>query len=330
VDTSDRRVESGFVRGWGHVARGWRLLVGHRVLLLVALALGVISVFTPRLSDRLVRPLKQQPAVGVEQEDQAEGDLGQFPQLVRLYDVLQVLPRMPGASLGVGDAVLGTMRLEITWWVWLLIATVCFDIAVFVLITGLLVCLLTGLVSRGVLDWRAAARGGVRVFWRYLVLAVVPAFLSTTLSIKTARLDPALPPLALTGLFLVIEVLRLTLILAWFIIAVDNVSLVRAVVVSGSTVWRRFSQTAVVVLGIGLVRYLWMGPASRLVGYAWDVSYGKSGPLALTTAVGILVWSVLAMIGIWFCLSALSWWFSIREGTTPALARELEAQVDYT
>ena len=295
-------------------------MVGHRALLLLALALGAVAVLGSDLSDRLVEPLKPQDAVSVEQEDQSEEELGQFPQLVGLYDVLWGIPKLPGTNLGVGDAFSYTRPEKITWWVWglLFLAASWFDLAVVTLVTGVLVCLLTGLVARGVLDWRTAVRGGRRVFWRYLALTMILGFPHSGLFLLTTGMDPALPPLALTGLFLVVEVLRLTLILAWFIIAVDNTSLVPAVLVSGSTVWRRFSETAVVVLGIGLVRLLWLGPAWRLVAYAWHVGYGKSGPPALNTAVSILLWSVLPAIEIWFCLSALAWWNAIRDDSAPA------------
>jgi hypothetical protein len=72
------------------------------------------------------------------------------------------------------------------------------------------------------------------------------------------------------------------------------------------------------VLGIGLARLLWLGPVWRLIAYAWDASYGRSGSPALNTAVGILFWSVLPAIEIWFCLSALSWWTAIRDDNSPA------------
>ncbi|MBN1460929.1 MAG: hypothetical protein JXA57_15455, partial [Armatimonadetes bacterium] len=98
-----------------------------------------------------------------------------------------------------------------------------------------------------------------------------------------------------------IEVLRLTFILAWFIIAVDDMSFVRAVLVSGSTVWRRFSETAVVVLALGLVQCLWLGPAWRLISYGSELAFGKDGPAIVPTAIEIVTSSALAMIGIWFC-----------------------------
>jgi hypothetical protein len=300
-------------------------------LLLIALALGAVAVLGPRLSDHLVDPLKPQDAVSVEQEDQSEGHLGQFPQLVGPYDVLWVVPKLPGTNFGIGDAFFYTSPEEITWWVWvaLLAATPWFDVAVFVLVAGVAVCLLAGFVARGVLDWRAAARGGVRVFWRYFALAAILGLPHVGVSLLTAWVDWSLPPLALTGLFLVVEVLRLTLILAWFIIAVDNLPLVRAVAVSGSTVWRRFSETAVVVLGIGLVGLVWLGPAWRLIAYAWHVSCGKSGPPALNTAVSILLWSVLPAIEIWFCLSALAWWNAIRNDGAPAPPGQQRVQTNH-
>ncbi|MBN1460928.1 MAG: hypothetical protein JXA57_15450 [Armatimonadetes bacterium] len=197
MDTNDRRIGSGFARGWGHVARGWRLLVGCRALLLVALALGAVAVLGPRLSDRLVEPLKPEHTATVEQEDQAEGDLGQFPQLVGLYDVLWVIPRLPGANLGIGDAFYSTRPEKILWWVWqlLFLAAVWFDLALLVLVTGLLACLLAGLVARGALDWRAAARGGVRVFWRYLALTMILSVPYSGLSLWAVWIDPA-PPLS--------------------------------------------------------------------------------------------------------------------------------------
>lgn len=331
VETSDRRTGSGFARGWGHVARGWRLLCSHRVLLLVALALGAVAVLGPRLSDLLVGPLKPQDAVSVEQEDQGEGDLGRFPQLVGLHDVLWVVPRLPGTKLGIGDAFYSTRPEKILGWVWqlLFLAAVWFDVAVSVLVVGVLVSLLAGLVARGVLDWRAAARGGIGVFWRYLALTMILSLPHSGLSLLAVWMDPPLPALVLTGLYLVIEVLRLTLILAWFSIAADDMSFVRAVLVSGSTIWKRFSETAVVVLGIGLVRLVWVAPASRLIGHACEVVYGGGGPPMAGIAVDVVIWSILLAIEIWFCLSALAWWTAIREDSAPASPRQKGCQTSH-
>ncbi len=309
---------AGLRRGVAAVKTGLRALFTYKVVLFIAVGIAFSNAVGMRLLSWPDKEFTEQSAKLAKLDNNYETNIQPHLELVRYYDVTALIPVIPTINIAVTDAGTRSGDVGSLWWSVMTSVVAVFQWTLAVLVAGGFLCFATQLVTSGVSDWSETGRGMLRIFWRYLVLMIIISLPGMALSLLLYRYGSILSKLETFGLYSLITTVKFSLALVPFIIAVDDILLIKAISISSSTVWRRFSEAAVVVLGIGFVRYICIGPIARFITNAWsDVSGGEIilGVLMIRDAVSLLIWIILAIVEAWFCLSALYWWAGIRHST---------------
>lgn len=307
--------------GAEHVALGWRLLWRSRLVVAVAVALGVMNALGPHL-------LRDPGARGSSGERSAHTAEKRMPSpaqsqrhwhLLEPYDPLKLLPavpelRVPGMA-GISRTAAGSRSPALA-----VILGGLLEWSIAALVAAAFAGMLVAFASPPLPAWRAAACHATRDFVRYLILGLVVALPKAMVSVGLASAELHLSTFEVTGIWAILCTFLFPLALAPLIVTVDNASLLRATWLSVRTTFRRLPEAATVVLGIGFLQFGVTGPATRAAFYVVSSIAWPASRDAIPFAFELLSWSVYALIGAWFCLSVIGWWIAIRSrelGCTP-------------
>jgi hypothetical protein len=294
------------------IAQGWQKILHYRFLLLVILAIALFNSFTQGFSnnENTVNTGSMHPPLKTKQHLLEPWDGTNL-----IAQVPQIYLRVPGRTLTQWHLTLSP-RAGVTVIIWELIIG-----SALALWTGIFVALMSNIVCSGRPAWNTLLKTTGITFFRYFVLMTVLAILETVLSIHVSNPSHRASRQSVFVLWTMLASLKYLVVFVPFIITIENVSLLRAIWLSLKTGIKYMHSSLKIALGIGSLQYLLTGPFARFMSIAWHPKFGHVELVIVNSLISLICWIIYIGLGTWFCLSAISWWLSIRDLiTTKAVA----------